>query len=90
VTLVIGALEILASISLIRGGSFGRYFAIVVGSLAAISALLDIPAYPFWSLAIFGLSLWIIYRLTRPGDETWIEPSPSATSMPRETPRPPM
>lgn len=90
VTLVIGVLEILASLSLIRGGSFGRYFAIVIGSLAAISALLDIPAYPFWSLAIFGLSLWIIYGLTRPGDDAWIEPSQSDNSMPREAPRPPM
>jgi hypothetical protein len=90
VTLIIGILEILASISLFRGGSFGRYFAIAMGSLAAISALLDIPAYPFWSLAIFGLSLWIIYGLTRPGDEAWIEPSASATSMPRQAPRPPM
>lgn len=90
VTLIIGVLQILASISLIRGGSFGRYFGIAIGALAAIGALLDIPAYPFWSLAMFGLSLWIIFGLTRPGDEAWVDPSPSATSMPREIPRPPM
>ena len=29
----------------------------------AVSALLSIPAYPFWSLAIFALSIIIVYKL---------------------------
>src|SRR5690242_19293099 len=48
ITLIIGILEILASLSLFRAGTFGRYFAIAMASLAAIAALLDIPAYPLW------------------------------------------
>lgn len=64
ITLTLGILEVLASLSLLRGGTFGRWFGIFVGALTAIGALLDIPAYPFWSLAIFALSLWIIYGLT--------------------------
>ena len=63
VTLIIGVLELLASLSLFGGGAYGRYFGMAVGGLAAIDALLDIPAYPFWSLAVFGLSLWIIHGL---------------------------
>jgi hypothetical protein len=63
VTLIIGIFELLASLSLFGGGAYGRYFGIFAGSLAAIAALLDIPAYPFWSIAIFALSLWIIYGL---------------------------
>jgi hypothetical protein len=63
ITLIIGILEILASVSLFGGGAYGRWFAIVVGSIAAIDALLNIPAYPFWSIAVFALSLWIIYGL---------------------------
>ena len=54
ITLILGILEILASISLLGGGSYGRYFGVVVGSLAAIGALLSIPAYPLWSIAIFA------------------------------------
>jgi hypothetical protein len=30
--------------------------------VASISALLSIPAYPFWSLCVFALSLIILYE----------------------------
>jgi hypothetical protein len=63
IVLIIGVLELCAAASLLAGKAFGRWFGIVVGSLNAISALLSIPAYPLWSLAIFALSLWIIYGL---------------------------
>ncbi|MGZ4180842.1 MAG: DUF7144 family membrane protein [Solirubrobacteraceae bacterium] len=63
IVLIIGILELFASASLLAGKAFGRWVGILVGSLNAISALLSIPAYPLWSLAIFALSLWIIYGL---------------------------
>lgn len=63
VALIIGVAELAAGLSLFGGGTYGRYFGIVVSCLAAIDALLAIPAYPFLSLAIFALSLWIIYGL---------------------------
>src|SRR5512135_2659124 len=53
VTLIIGIIEILASLSLLAGGGFGRWFGIFAGALAAIAALLAIPAYPLLALAIF-------------------------------------
>jgi hypothetical protein len=69
VTLIIGILEILASISLFAGNAFGRWFGIAVAALAAIAALLEIPAYPLWSIAIFGLSVWIIHGLVVYGED---------------------
>jgi len=63
ITLIIGILEVLASLSLFAGGEYGRWFAIIVGALAALAALLSIPAYPLWSMKIFAPSLWIIYGL---------------------------
>jgi hypothetical protein len=63
VILVIGVLELIAAFSLFSGGEFGRWFGIFIGSLNAIGALLSIPAYPFWSLAIFALSIIIVYKL---------------------------
>jgi len=63
VSLIIGVLELIAAFSLFAGGEFGRWFGILVGSLNAIGALLSIPAYPFWSLAIFALSIIIVYKL---------------------------
>jgi hypothetical protein len=63
-------MEIIAAISLVGGGVYGRWFALVAASLTAIGALLEIPAYPLWSLAIFALSLWIIHGLVLYGDAT--------------------
>ena len=89
ITLFIGIGEVIASVSLFAGGTFGRYFGIVVGSLAAIGALLEIPAYPLWSLAIFALSLWIIYGLTSPdADGDWVE-SPTSAMRAGTPPGPP-
>lgn len=70
ITLIIGIIELCASFSLLRGATFGRWLAIIAGSLAAIGALLEIPAYPLWSIAIFALSLWIIHGLFLYGEDT--------------------
>jgi hypothetical protein len=71
--LILGVLEILAAMSLFRGGEFGRWFGIVIGSLAAIHSLFQLPSYPLLSVAIFGLSVWIVTGLTKPvsTDELW-------------------
>lgn len=63
VTLILGVIELAAAFSLFSGGAFGRVLGVVVGSLNAIAALMSIPAYPFWSLAIFALSIIIVYKL---------------------------
>lgn len=63
ILLILGVLEMVAAFSLFSGGEFGRWFGVFVGSLNAIGALLSIPAYPLWSLAIFALSIIIIYKL---------------------------
>jgi uncharacterized membrane protein HdeD (DUF308 family) len=63
ITLILGVLEMVAAFSLFSGGEFGRWFGIFIGALNAMAALLSIPAYPFWSLAIFALSIIIIYKL---------------------------
>jgi hypothetical protein len=64
ILLILGVLELVAAFSLFSGGEFGRWFGIFIASLNAIGALLAIGgAYPFWSLAIFALSIIIIYKL---------------------------
>jgi hypothetical protein len=70
VSLILGILEILASLSLLQGNAFGRWFGIIMGSLVALDALFEIPAYPFWSLAVFALSLWIVWGLAVYGEST--------------------
>ena len=69
ITLIIGILEILASLSLFGGGAYGRWFGIFAAALAAIAALLAIPAYPLLGLAGFAISLWIIHGLVVYGED---------------------
>jgi hypothetical protein len=63
IMLILGVLELVAAFSLFAGGEFGRWFGVFIASLNAIGALLSIPAYPFWSLAMFCRAIIIIYKL---------------------------
>jgi hypothetical protein len=63
VIMILGVLELIAAFSLWSGGEYGRWFGMFIGSLNAIGALLSIPAYPFWALAVFALSIIIVYKL---------------------------
>ena len=69
ITLILGALQIIAAFSIWRGGVFGQFFGIFAASLSAIGALLALPGYPFWSLAIFAIDILIIYGLAAYGGE---------------------
>jgi len=63
ILLIIGVLELVAAFSLFSGGEFGRWLGIFVGSLNAIGALMSIPAYPFWSLAVIAIDVLVIWAL---------------------------
>jgi hypothetical protein len=61
VLIVIGIVQLTGGFSLMAGNAYGRVIGIAAGSLGAISALLSIGgAYPWWSLAIFFLSIYIV------------------------------
>jgi hypothetical protein len=69
VTLILGVLQILAALSIWQGGTFGQFFGILVAGLSMIGALLDLPAYPFWSLAVFAIDVLVIYGLAAYGGQ---------------------
>src|SRR5215218_1512561 len=69
ITLIIGAIQLFAAFSLWSGGLYGRIIGIGAAGLSAIGALLSIPAYPFWSLAIFALDIVIIHQISAHGRE---------------------
>jgi hypothetical protein len=69
VTLILGAVQIAAAYSIWAGNQFGRWFGIGVAGLSAIGALLSLPAYPFWSLAIFAVDILVIYGLAAYGGQ---------------------
>jgi hypothetical protein len=63
VMLILGALQLGAAFSIWNGNVFGVWVGIAVAGLNAIGALLSIPAYPFWSLAVFTIDILVIYGL---------------------------
>lgn len=69
ITLVLGAIQGIAAFSIWNGNQFGRWFGIAAAGLSAIGALLSIPGYPFWSLAVFAIDILIIYGLAAYGGQ---------------------
>ena len=69
IVLILGALQLAAAFSIWAGGTFGRWFGIAVATVNAIAALLAIPAYPFWSLAVFAVDVLVVYGLAAYGGD---------------------
>ena len=67
-----GVLEALAALSVWRGGEFGRWFGIVAAGLGGLAAMLSIPAYPLWSLALLAIDVLIIYGLAAYGGKPYL------------------
>ena len=69
IILIIGVLQLFAAFSIWAGGEYGRWIGLITASISAIGALLSIPGYPFWSLAIFAMDILIIYGLAAYGGQ---------------------
>lgn len=65
--LLLGVLLVLVGFALLGGSAWAGVTAIVLAVLSAISNFFFIPYYPFWSLLMIGLAIWIIWAITRPG-----------------------
>jgi hypothetical protein len=64
VLIVLGLIQLGGGFSLMAGNTFGRVLGVIGGSLGAIAALLSIGGtYPWWSLGIFFLCVWIVHGI---------------------------
>jgi hypothetical protein len=64
VLIVLGVIQLIGGLSLMSGNAFGRVIAIVGAGLGAIGALLSIGgSYPWWSLGIFFLCLYVLHGI---------------------------
>jgi hypothetical protein len=64
VLIVLGVIQLVGGLSLMAGNTYGRVIGIIGGSLGAIGALLSIGgSYPWWSLAIFLLCVYIVHGI---------------------------
>src|SRR5215212_4994004 len=64
VLIILGIIQIAGGLSLMAGNTYGRVIGIVGASLGAIGALLSIGgSFPWWSLAIFFLCVYIVHGI---------------------------
>ena len=64
VLIVLGVIQLAGGFSLMAGNTYGRVIGIIAGSLGAIGALLSIGGnYPWWSLAVFFLCVYVVYGI---------------------------
>ena len=69
IAIILGAIEVTASLSLFAGGTYGRVVGIVAATVGAIGALLNIGGpHPWWNIGIFAVCVWVIYSLTVLGE----------------------
>ena len=70
VLIVLGVVELIGGFSLMAGNTFGRVIGIIGGTLGAIGALLSVGgAYPWWSLGIFALCIYVVHGLIVYGED---------------------
>jgi hypothetical protein len=69
ITVILGVIQLTAGFSLFAGNEYGRVIGIIAASLGALEALLAVGgSFPFWSLGVFALCLWILWGLVQLGD----------------------
>jgi hypothetical protein len=79
VLIILGIIQVTAGFSLFGGGTYGRVIGISGGSLGALGALISIGgAYPWWSLGVFVLCIYIVHGLIVFGEEERAPRAPGA------------
>lgn len=63
VHLALGLLVIITGLAVLSGAGWARFVGIVLTGLAIVANFLYIPYYPFWSLVIIAVGLWVIHSL---------------------------
>jgi hypothetical protein len=70
VLIILGVVQLTGGFSLMAGNTYGRVIGIVGGTFGAIGALLSIGGnYPWWSLAVFALCVYVVHGLIVFGED---------------------
>jgi hypothetical protein len=68
--LILGIVIVLAGFALWARKTWASIVAIFLAMLSAIANFFFIPYYPFWSILMIALAVWVIWAITRPGTPT--------------------
>jgi hypothetical protein len=70
VLIVLGVIQLAGGFSLMAGNTYGRVIGIIGGSLGAVGALLSVGgSYPWWSLGIFALCVYVVHGIIVYGED---------------------
>jgi hypothetical protein len=69
IQLILGALLVLGGIGVLLGWLLGRIIGIVLAVLSAFANFAFIPWYPFWSLGVILLDVFVIWALVAHSDD---------------------
>jgi hypothetical protein len=63
ITLIVGAVQVLAAFAILGGASWARWFGIAISALNVIGQLMFVQAYPLWAITVVALDVLVIYAL---------------------------
>jgi len=65
--LLVGALVVFAGFAVLSGKVWARTIGVILAVVSALANFAFVPYYPFWSLTIIALDVFIIWALTMHG-----------------------
>lgn len=70
ILIALALVQMIGGFSLLAGNTFGRVIGVIGGTFGAVGALLSIGgAFPWWSLAIFFLCVWVTWGILVFGED---------------------
>ena len=70
VLIILGVIQLTGGFSLLAGNAWGRFVGILAGVLGALGALISVGgAYPWWSLGVFFLCIYIVHGIVVFGED---------------------
>lgn len=67
--LIMGVILLTAGVSVMAGGTWGRFVGVVFATLGVLANLAFLSAYPLWSLVAIVVNILVIYAITIHGTE---------------------
>jgi hypothetical protein len=65
--LIVGIAVFATGLGLFARATWAGVVAIMICMLSMLANFFFIPYYPFWSILVIALNVWVIWALTRPG-----------------------
>jgi hypothetical protein len=71
--LIVGVVVVLAGFGILAGQTWGRVVGVVLAMISALTNFAFIPFYPFWSILIIALNVFVIWALLAHGGDYELE-----------------